>query len=282
MNKNAILVLLGDRPVAYHPLLAKALGSVEAAVWVSQLLYWTGKEADPEGWIYKTQAEWEDETGLSRRNQETARRNLGEEGKGVLEEALKQMPARLHYRLNLDKLADILSEILDRSPVCANRTNSAPLFARTVQTSMAEPAKQSIYTETTTSSSSNGQNPKNSVMTNLPQPPTLGEINKLWLENIGIIGPIQAEMIADLFDEYGGAEMDLAIKAAVTANARSMNYVQGTLKGRRNGSANRTTQQVTGPHSGRHTGQNGTGRATQPALSAEDAAIMAEWAAANT
>ena len=137
------------------------------------------------------------------------------------------------------------------------------------------------------SNSSNGQSPKpkgpkKPDMNNLPQPPSLGEINRLWMNNIGPIGPIQAEMIEDLYKNYGGFEMDLAIRAAVTANARSMNYVQGTLKGRRNGSANHTSKQTSRNGSGRPAKTNGTGRVTQPALSADDAALMAEWAAANT
>ena len=43
MKKSALIELLGDRPVAYHPMLAKRLGSVKAALFLSQLLYWHGK-----------------------------------------------------------------------------------------------------------------------------------------------------------------------------------------------------------------------------------------------
>ena len=63
--KSAIIALLQDRPIAYHPLLAKALGGVKQAVFVSQLLYWTGKGKRADGFIWKTQEEWADETGLS-------------------------------------------------------------------------------------------------------------------------------------------------------------------------------------------------------------------------
>ena len=67
-SKEALLVLLHDRPVAYHPALVKVAGSVTAALFLSQLLYWHGKGSDPE-WIYKTQADMEEETGLSRREE---------------------------------------------------------------------------------------------------------------------------------------------------------------------------------------------------------------------
>ncbi len=119
ITKESLISILGDRPVAYHPMLAKKLGGVEVAIFVSQLLYWTGRSKLPGGWIFKTQAEFEEETGLTRRNQETARRKLKEIG--VLDEALRGVPATMHYRLNLDTLAAILSD--------------------TRQSSMAEPAK---------------------------------------------------------------------------------------------------------------------------------------------
>ncbi len=48
-----LLDLLADRPIAYHPQLARAFGSPNVAIFLGQLLYWTGREADPEGWIWK-------------------------------------------------------------------------------------------------------------------------------------------------------------------------------------------------------------------------------------
>jgi hypothetical protein len=106
-SKQAIIELLGDRPIAYHPMLAKALGGVVEAVFASQLLYWTGKGKIAGNWIYKTQAEMEEETGLTRSNQETARKTLIK--MGILEEARRGVPGRMHYRLDLDKLADLLT-----------------------------------------------------------------------------------------------------------------------------------------------------------------------------
>jgi hypothetical protein len=107
ISKKALLKLLGDRPVAYHPMLAKALGGVIEAVFVSQLLYWYDKGKLEDNWIWKTQAEWEDETGLTRSNQETARRNLKK--LGILKEQRKGVPGKIHFQLDLDRLADLLT-----------------------------------------------------------------------------------------------------------------------------------------------------------------------------
>jgi hypothetical protein len=107
IRKEAVVAILGS-PIAYYTAFAKVLGGVEAGILTSQFFYWYGKGHHPEGWIYKTQAEIEDETGLSRRNQETARKKLRE--LGVLEEQYTGMPAKLFYRLNLDKLFELMND----------------------------------------------------------------------------------------------------------------------------------------------------------------------------
>lgn len=106
IRKEAVIALLGS-PIAYYTAFARVLGGVEAGILASQFFYWYGKGHNPEGWIYKTQAEIEAETGLSRRNQETARKKLRE--LGVLEEQYTGMPAKLYYRLNLDQLFTLVN-----------------------------------------------------------------------------------------------------------------------------------------------------------------------------
>jgi hypothetical protein len=73
-----------------------------AGIFIRQLLFWTGKQHDPKGWIYKTQPEMEQETGLSRRQQEKARKILCKYG--VLEEDKRGLPRRLWYRVDLEAL----------------------------------------------------------------------------------------------------------------------------------------------------------------------------------
>ena len=74
--QRAIETILTDRPIAYHAVLAKAVGSANAGIFLSQLLYWTPRAHDKDGWIYKTQQDIYEETALTRREQETARRRL--------------------------------------------------------------------------------------------------------------------------------------------------------------------------------------------------------------
>lgn len=84
-------------PIAYYHKLNNITGSATATLFISQFLYWEGKQRDPDGWIYKTQAEIEEETGLNRREQEAARKQL--KAAGLLQERLKGLPARTRVRI---------------------------------------------------------------------------------------------------------------------------------------------------------------------------------------
>jgi hypothetical protein len=77
-----------------------------AGIFIRQLVYWAGKEHDPEGWIYKTQREMEEETGLSRHHQEKARNILLSQG--VLMEDPRGLPRRLWYWVDLEVLLNVM------------------------------------------------------------------------------------------------------------------------------------------------------------------------------
>lgn len=102
MNQDLFLQLT-KRPIAFHRIYAKVGGSVNAGLLLSQAMYWNDLLPPiRKGWFYKTQAEWEQETCLTRREQEAARKAL--RAAGVLEEKLQGIPARLHFRVNLAAL----------------------------------------------------------------------------------------------------------------------------------------------------------------------------------
>lgn len=87
-----------DRPIAFHRCLVEPAGSVDAALMLSQALYWTKRATLPDGWFYKSQKEWEEETGLSRSEQECARRSLSRTD--FWQEKLRRVPATLHFRVD--------------------------------------------------------------------------------------------------------------------------------------------------------------------------------------
>lgn len=109
-NKPDILIeILSCRPVAYYPALAKRVGGVPAAVMLSQLIYWSGTTTviDRDGWFYKAVDEMESETGLTKYQQQIARRDLL--SREVIEAKLKGMPRVWWYRVDMDRLVKYLN-----------------------------------------------------------------------------------------------------------------------------------------------------------------------------
>lgn len=100
-----LLEVLSIKPIAFNPLLAKAIGSVKAGLLLSQLLYWWGKGQDPES-IYKTIKEIKDETALSRSEQDGAIKKIKK--LNLMEVKLKGIPPRRHFKLNLQKISNLI------------------------------------------------------------------------------------------------------------------------------------------------------------------------------
>ncbi len=140
-------------PVAYYPGLAKIVGGVTSALFLCQINYWGDKGHDGDGWIYKTQEELTEETGLTRREQEGARKSL--RGLGILEERNARLEHRLYYRINDDAL-DALWEA-----AFANAPNRHSGTRKTAIPEVAKPPPVSLpetTSENTTESAHERQN----------------------------------------------------------------------------------------------------------------------------
>lgn len=85
------------RAVAYYPRLAHFFGSVNAAILFAQLHYWDGRSESPLG-TYKTADELSLETGLSYREQATARAILRDAG--YLIETHRRLEHRVYFKLD--------------------------------------------------------------------------------------------------------------------------------------------------------------------------------------
>ncbi len=162
MNISALL----DRPIAFQRPFVSLGAGITGALMLSQALYWSRRTQEDADWFYKTQAEWEAETGLTRSEQEGARAKLSK--LGVLEEMKRGIPCKLFYRVNIEKLSEILLAKLPQpsmretsSPVCGKPANKDAGFAQagmreTSRQACGKPASraagfpQSISTETTT------------------------------------------------------------------------------------------------------------------------------------
>jgi len=141
MKANELRVALQkalQRPIAFNPWFARISGSVEAGIFLSQAFYWSDK-TDENGWFYKTREEWTEETCLGRRGQENSRRILLK--LGVLEEERRGVPAKMYYRVVIDKLMEMLT--LDCPDRAIQLAQSEPSSRRT-------PNQQYKESETTT------------------------------------------------------------------------------------------------------------------------------------
>jgi hypothetical protein len=75
-HRQKVKEMLPNRMVGYSPDLARIVGGATVGLFLSQLLYLSDKGHNPEGWVYKSEAEMGQETGLTKREQQTARRKL--------------------------------------------------------------------------------------------------------------------------------------------------------------------------------------------------------------
>jgi len=94
------------QPIFYYPKLSFILGGIKEACFVSFLLSCLLDQGQENVWICKTQRQITEEIGLSRYEQETVRRNLRKIG--VLKEKYQGLPCRLYFKLDLDRLAELL------------------------------------------------------------------------------------------------------------------------------------------------------------------------------
>lgn len=113
-RKSALRAVLGDQPIAYHPVLARIAGSVPAGVLLGQLLYWDGvmsaaKGDSWDGWFYKSGRSIERETALKRYAQESARSEL--KVRGLIQTKLRGVPATIHYHINFDTIESALDAL---------------------------------------------------------------------------------------------------------------------------------------------------------------------------
>ena len=74
MNDQLLFLDLLDRPVAFHPVLARLAGKATAGLLLSQLFYWSKHSTHPAGWVYKSARQWEVETTLTGDEQRGARK----------------------------------------------------------------------------------------------------------------------------------------------------------------------------------------------------------------
>src|ERR687894_2301553 len=106
-HRQKVKDLLPNRIVGYSPDLARAVGGATTGLFLSQLLFLSDKGANPEGWVYKSEAEMGRETGLTKREQQTARRKLL--SLGVIAIERRGFKFTYHFKVIWEKLYQVIA-----------------------------------------------------------------------------------------------------------------------------------------------------------------------------
>lgn len=140
--------------------LIDATGSIEAALFLSQLLYWSDRGSLQDGWIAKTYKDWHEEIRLSKYQISKATNSLAEAG---IETKLAKWAGAptVHYRINREKFSQWIVKKLDNR-LSKNFTNECEETSQT-------------YTETTTETTTEKKKRKASPKRNQKPTPAPAE-----------------------------------------------------------------------------------------------------------
>jgi hypothetical protein len=100
------------RPLAYYPGMARAFGDIKEALFICQMFYWKDKGEDPDGWIYKTSEEIEQETALTYKEQTGVRDGL--KAKNLLEEYYARTEHKMYFRVNWEAVNNLWDEYMTK------------------------------------------------------------------------------------------------------------------------------------------------------------------------
>jgi hypothetical protein len=132
-----------DRPIAFHRCFVDLTGSVNAALMLSQAVYWSKKVKEmrgrEDGFFYKTAADWTEETGLSVDEQATARKHLRKHT--FWQEKKKGIPCKLWYRVGEEKLMVSLESCFGKTPKQGLENKEPNTETTTETTSTPSPAE---------------------------------------------------------------------------------------------------------------------------------------------
>lgn len=170
----------GNTLVIPRPYIELCKGDHLAALLLSQILYWSDRTDDENGWFSKSYEEWYDELAMTEYQVRRAikgdkRAKKPTPGLAALGVEVLLKPSRfhagaptLHYRVDLDKLQSAVLDIVQNGVLDNVQNRKSTMFRTDTEQS------QGSYTETTTEITAKP------ISKRAPKKPTKGEI--FWLE----------------------------------------------------------------------------------------------------
>jgi hypothetical protein len=202
-----------DRPIAFHRSFVPFAG-ITGALLLSQAIYWQARTKSEDGFFYKTAEEWEEETGLTQREQSTARARLRE--LGILEEVKKGIPCKCYFRINVQNLNSVMCKTSFDKSAKLDSTKARNLIEQKRETIT------EITTETTTETTHNTARAKNAN----------AYIAELWsnLFNVGItIDSALERRITKAIQEYGIENVEKTVRKYHWAVTSKDSWVENTV-----------------------------------------------------
>jgi hypothetical protein len=149
-HRQKVKDLLPNRTVGYSPDLARAVGGATIGLFLSQLLFLSDKGHDPNGWVYKSEQEMGRETGLTKREQQTARRKLL--ALGVIAIERRGFKFTYHFKIIWERLYQVIQQFQKTQSVATEEIETAQnVPAEPVQNVATQPPEclQNVSTEWT-------------------------------------------------------------------------------------------------------------------------------------
>lgn len=96
-----------DRSISFHRVFVRLTGSVTGALLLSQAVYWQNRTRAGDGWWWKTQEDWTEETGMSRHELATAKKAC----EPFLDSKRAGIPCKTWWRVNADAIQAAIDEL---------------------------------------------------------------------------------------------------------------------------------------------------------------------------
>ncbi len=109
-----------EHPIAYMPIYSRVTGSVTAGILLSQIVYWDGKMQHRE--FYKTDKDFSEELSMGLSELKNAKKRLIKIG--LVDVVRRGIPAKTHYKLNLAKLADVITTFVKKTNTVSRKTQN--------------------------------------------------------------------------------------------------------------------------------------------------------------
>jgi hypothetical protein len=197
---------LMEKAISFHPAIARLCGGAAPGLMCCQGMYYSRMRhvQERQGWFYKTAREWEEETCLTRREQDTAKKALRD--KGFLETKLAKVNGvpTLHFKINFDAILAEFMKAKTAQTDCTDAPNPLHENAKPESTETpngnSENAKLLDYTETPNGNGGNAKSYKE-------QESSFGDSQKTSkAENSGGESKSKAAPISQIYDQQSNLD----------------------------------------------------------------------------